>query len=420
MRRIIRLLGLFCVCAILLMDATVTMAMAEDSSNDYLTIENCPLLETMVESDFSSDDDGRAMLQDSIDVLMASYFPTKIKLSMFIDYYDSEIVKVDGDYTVEDVFILYPGDYENRGMQVTGFIIRNLIEDSTCSYDSFGLTSGDNVEVIGDVFGIDEDTGYILLGNATIMNRSIDNDPIAESSTVLTEEAPTLSEDVRVVGVDIEAGYYTFTCETTYDGYCVVAVFEDSSAYDSFSAEYSFSSGLEAHSKFYKILHPNETYQFQVEDGSYLLIRYGDGTLKESDIGVRASEYTPLQKGDSGEPVRKLQQRLIDLLYLTDGKTDGDFGNKTKTAVEKFQSAVDLPITGIADGITQAILYSETAPEAKFSASCSSVVIGNSATASWYVDGHEFTLKGNQTKTIETVWGTYRFDAYGEYEKIGE
>lgn len=59
-----------------------------------------------------------------------------------------------------------------------------------------------------------------------------------------------------------------------------------------------------------------------------------------------------------------------------------------------------------------------TSKEASLSISCSSVVVGSSAKTVWYVDGQKFTLKRNQTKTFNTNWGKYKFDALGNYEKI--
>lgn len=135
--------------------------------------------------------------------------------------------------------------------------------------------------------------------------------------------------------------------------------------------------------------------------------------LEELDVSV----YVTLEKGSKGDDVKVLQQRLIDLYYL-DGNADGVFGNGTKTAVEKFQKAVELDANGIADPITQAILFSDKAPEASLSISCSSVVVGSNAKTVWYVDGQEFTLQGSNTKTIKTRWGTYKFDAFGNSEKI--
>ena len=46
------------------------------------------------------------------------------------------------------------------------------------------------------------------------------------------------------------------------------------------------------------------------------------------------------------------------------------------------------------------------------------ITVGSYSVTSWYVDGKEFKLRGKKTKTIKTVWGTYKFDAFGKYEKI--
>ncbi len=72
--------------------------------------------------------------------------------------------------------------------------------------------------------------------------------------------------------------------------------------------------------------------------------------------------YTTLAKGAEGSAVRKLQTRLADLGYLT-SEIDGNFGNKTKTAVQLFQKTAGLEVTGIADEQTQIALYAEDAPK---------------------------------------------------------
>ena len=60
-----------------------------------------------------------------------------------------------------------------------------------------------------------------------------------------------------------------------------------------------------------------------------------------------AEESVILQKGSKGDEVLGLQQRLITLGYL-DGSADGMFGAKTQTAVEAFQRAHALTVTGVA------------------------------------------------------------------------
>lgn len=57
--------------------------------------------------------------------------------------------------------------------------------------------------------------------------------------------------------------------------------------------------------------------------------------------------YAALQKGSKGEDVVALQERLIEMGYLT-GAADGAFGNMTKAALEAFQKMNGLDITGTA------------------------------------------------------------------------
>ena len=131
------------------------------------------------------------------------------------------------------------------------------------------------------------------------------------------------------------------------------------------------------------------------------------------------SKYSPIEKGAIGENVRILQQRLIDLCYLTNDIADGQFGDNTVSAIKKFQKAVGISETGIADEMTQAILFGDVAPKGGFSISNASMVVGSNAKTSWSAGGAEFTLNGSETKVLETLWGTYKFDAFGNYEKIG-
>ena len=74
--------------------------------------------------------------------------------------------------------------------------------------------------------------------------------------------------------------------------------------------------------------------------------------------------YTSLQKGSHGEDVENLQLRLKELGYLKDA-ADGQFGSKTRSAVEQFQQAAGLKVTGIADEETQKALFASSAPYAQ-------------------------------------------------------
>jgi peptidoglycan hydrolase-like protein with peptidoglycan-binding domain len=60
----------------------------------------------------------------------------------------------------------------------------------------------------------------------------------------------------------------------------------------------------------------------------------------------------PLQLGDRGNRVKTLQKVLVALGLLDEGAADGDFGKKTKTAVQAFQLANGLKADGIAGKAT--------------------------------------------------------------------
>ena len=73
----------------------------------------------------------------------------------------------------------------------------------------------------------------------------------------------------------------------------------------------------------------------------------GDRILEMEPVVTPAPEVTPeptpvpdvtfdaVGSGAKGDEVKKVQQRLIDLGYLT-GKTDGNYGTKTVSAVKAF------------------------------------------------------------------------------------
>ena len=84
-------------------------------------------------------------------------------------------------------------------------------------------------------------------------------------------------------------------------------------------------------------------------------------TLEASDAPEKGG--VTLKQGDSGDAVKALQQRLIELKYMT-GSADGSFGSSTKSAVMAFQQAAGLDADGVAGPATQAALYADDAPAA--------------------------------------------------------
>ncbi len=101
---------------------------------------------------------------------------------------------------------------------------------------------------------------------------------------------------------------------------------------------------------------PNQDWQ---KDNSADL---GDVLPEETDVVNNTTVvYQQLSTGDSGEDVKKLQQRLKDLKYYT-GAVDGRYGSTLTTAVKRFQSALGLDTTGIATANLQRMIYSSAAP----------------------------------------------------------
>ncbi|WP_138502678.1 peptidoglycan-binding protein [Nostoc sp. PA-18-2419] len=93
-------------------------------------------------------------------------------------------------------------------------------------------------------------------------------------------------------------------------------------------------------------------------------------------VGVGDGEETPkkvadrdkLRLGDRGEPVRIVQEQLIQAGYL-EGEPNGYYGPYTADAVKRFQSANFLSASGVAGPTTRAKLYGSinTASKSDFS-----------------------------------------------------
>ncbi len=83
-------------------------------------------------------------------------------------------------------------------------------------------------------------------------------------------------------------------------------------------------------------------------------------TQAAAPAAATASASGVLRKGDKSAAVKNLQQRLIELGYLT-GKADGVFGTKTYEAVKAFQRSNRLTVDGIAGTRTIQAMESSTA-----------------------------------------------------------
>ncbi len=73
------------------------------------------------------------------------------------------------------------------------------------------------------------------------------------------------------------------------------------------------------------------------------------------------SGYTALQSGDEDPTVAKIQLRLTELYYLDSDEPSEIFGSAVEAAVKRFQRSHFMKETGVADPLTQQILFSESA-----------------------------------------------------------
>ena len=74
--------------------------------------------------------------------------------------------------------------------------------------------------------------------------------------------------------------------------------------------------------------------------------------------------YPTLKTGDDDENFDRtyitfLQNRLIELGYITNGAADGNYGKNTAKAVRSFQKNNGLPATGVADAATQNLVFQD-------------------------------------------------------------
>lgn len=96
---------------------------------------------------------------------------------------------------------------------------------------------------------------------------------------------------------------------------------------------------------------------------SYALVSNGSATglMLRSDLGT-SKVTVALQKGDSGDAVKQLQERLQELGYFG-GTVGGNYGDITVAAVKNFQSVAGLEADGVAGVNTLKKLFSDDAPK---------------------------------------------------------
>ena len=82
--------------------------------------------------------------------------------------------------------------------------------------------------------------------------------------------------------------------------------------------------------------------------------------------------------GDYSDEVLKIQNRLVDLGYMSDG-ADGEYGTKTEVAVKGFQTANSLEATGVVEQTTYDKLFSDTAVAAVMNGEAAAEITGGEA-----------------------------------------
>ena len=135
-----------------------------------------------------------------------------------------------------------------------------------------------------------------------------------------------------------------------------------------------------------------------------------------------AYESTTLYNGSRGDEVRKLQQALIDLGYLK-GTADGIFGNKTETAVRKFQKANKLSVDGLAGQATRqlALEKAQTKKGASAAADASAAEAAAAASSdtsaravsSETVSTAEQASSSSAGQQTSSLFGSYAVISYG-------
>ena len=77
------------------------------------------------------------------------------------------------------------------------------------------------------------------------------------------------------------------------------------------------------------------------------------------------AQYTTLKDGDRNDDVLQLKRRLYEMGYYTKPNENKNYTESTADVIKRFQEDVGLPVTGIADALTQAVLFDEDTPKRK-------------------------------------------------------
>lgn len=126
--------------------------------------------------------------------------------------------------------------------------------------------------------------------------------------------------------------------------------------------------------------------------------------LGDPDAKPEAS-YTTLQIGSTGDAVTTLQNRLVQLGYLTSAQVSGVYDVNTREAIEDFQEDNDLTVDGIAGSLTQHALFG-TVEEGYYNqnnGSSTSVKLYKPELIDWYTGGIQSIFYKGAVATVTDV-----------------
>lgn len=140
-----------------------------------------------------------------------------------------------------------------------------------------------------------------------------------------------------------------------------------------------------------------------------------DGTTSDKELldfatGLESIDGLSYENGSRGDGVRQVQSLLISGGYLAEGQADGIYGKKTTAAVEAFQQASGISVTGVADVATQFMLV-EANSDFSAEGSCYASNAGRLATVIWPDKGFFVGMLSDYGDFYE---GTYYYTSTGD------
>jgi peptidoglycan hydrolase-like protein with peptidoglycan-binding domain len=84
----------------------------------------------------------------------------------------------------------------------------------------------------------------------------------------------------------------------------------------------------------------------------------GDQSESADSTNGSGSSFSEIRRGDSGDTVKKIQEKLIELGVLS-GSADGQFGPGTESAIAAFQKNNNLEASGVVNEETYNALFSD-------------------------------------------------------------